>query len=274
MVASADPQQPAHTEASGGFLNGADPLESPVGLFLLQVVIIMATTRVLAAVLHRLKQPRVIAEILAGIILGPSGLGNIPGWLDHVFPKRSLPYLSLVANVGLVLYMYVVGLELNPTTLFHNAKHTLAISATGIVVPFLLGSAGSVVLYQHQRQRLEDEKAQGHDVKDVPFASFVLFTGLSMSITAFPVLGGCVGGCLKCFHQRVDIIRFIHKQTTQYFHSPHLDRPEPGRYGSGRADDRLGGHRRRRGLVPAHPGHLHSALHQHGHGALRLPGGA
>ena len=72
MVASADPQQPEHTEASGGFLNGADPLKSPVGLFLLQVVIIMATTRVLAAGLDRLKQPRVIAEILAGIILGRS----------------------------------------------------------------------------------------------------------------------------------------------------------------------------------------------------------
>lgn len=107
MVASADPQQPAHTKATGGFINGADPLDSPVGLFLLQVVIIMATTRVLALGLSYLKQPRVIAEILAGIILGPSGLGAIPGWLDHVFPKHSLPYLSLVANVGLVLYMYV-----------------------------------------------------------------------------------------------------------------------------------------------------------------------
>lgn len=70
MVASANPHQSAHTEATGGFINGADPLDSPVGLFLLQVVLIMATTRVLAAGLHRLKQPRVIAEILAGIILG------------------------------------------------------------------------------------------------------------------------------------------------------------------------------------------------------------
>ena len=83
----------------------------------------------------------------------------------------------------------MVGLELNPTALFHNAKHTLAISATGIVVPFLLGSAASVILYQNQQQRLEERKAQGDDVKDVPFASFLLFTGLSMSITAFPVLG-------------------------------------------------------------------------------------
>jgi hypothetical protein len=70
MVASADPEQEAEpTEATGGFINGADPLDSPVGLFLLQVVIIMATTRVLAAGLGYLKQPRVIAEILAGIIL-------------------------------------------------------------------------------------------------------------------------------------------------------------------------------------------------------------
>lgn len=128
MVAKAEPDQPL--EGTGGFINGADPLESPVGLFLLQVVVIMTTTRVLACGLGYLKQPRVIAEILAGIILGtcvgssvkryllathtfpdtitytgPSVFGHIPGWLDHVFPKRSLPYLSLVANVGLVLYM-------------------------------------------------------------------------------------------------------------------------------------------------------------------------
>lgn len=76
MVASADEEQPAHTEATGGFINGADPLDSPVGLFLLQVVIIMTTTRVLAAGLNYLKQPRVIAEILAGIVLGATWKGS------------------------------------------------------------------------------------------------------------------------------------------------------------------------------------------------------
>jgi len=103
-----------HSEVTGGVLAGANPLHSTVALFLLQVVIIMATTRILAYGLHYLKQPRVIAEILAGILLGPSGMGNIPGWLSNVFPDRSLPFLTLAANVGLILYMFLVGLELTP----------------------------------------------------------------------------------------------------------------------------------------------------------------
>lgn len=72
------------------------------------------------------------------------------------------------------------------------------------MVPFLLGCAGSVVLYQHMQQRMDEQRAQGHEVKDVPFASFLLFTGLSMSITAFPVLGAWawvdMGAVCTCGH--------------------------------------------------------------------------
>lgn len=102
------------TEVTGGVLSGADPLNSTIALFLLQVVIIMATTKLLAFGLSYLNQPRVIAEILAGILLGPSGMGNIPGWLRHVFPEHSLAFLTLVANIGLILYMFLMGLELTP----------------------------------------------------------------------------------------------------------------------------------------------------------------
>jgi Kef-type K+ transport system membrane component KefB len=117
--------------------------------------------------------------VLAGIILGPSVLGNIPGWIDHVFPPHSLPVLTLIANVGLILYMFLVGLELDPITLFSNAKNTLAISIMGIIFPFSLGALASFVLYQHRTEE------PGHHV---PFPSFLLFTGVAMSITAFPVL--------------------------------------------------------------------------------------
>lgn len=143
------------------------------------MVIIVFTTRVLSAALSYLNQPRVIAEVLAGILLGPSVLGYIPGWIDTLFPHESLPFLTLIANVGLILYMFLVGLELEPDTLLRNARHTVAISVTGIVVPFALGALGSFHLYKH---RQEDP------AHPVPFASFLLFTGLALSITAFPVL--------------------------------------------------------------------------------------
>lgn len=71
-------------------------------------------TRFLSLGTKFLKQPRVIMEVVGGILLGPSALGHIPGYLDTVFPKQSLGYLALVANLGLVLYLFLVGVELDP----------------------------------------------------------------------------------------------------------------------------------------------------------------
>jgi len=73
----------------------------------------MLTTQLLSLLLRKLHQPRVIAEVLGGILLGPTALGRIPGFTQHVFPPQSVPYLTLVANIGLVLFLFLVGLEID-----------------------------------------------------------------------------------------------------------------------------------------------------------------
>lgn len=120
-----------------------------------------------------MRQPRVIAEVISGICLGPSVLGRVPGFTDTIFPKQSIEPMKLVANVGLVLYMFLVGLELDPRSFFADMKKTAMISLAGMVIPFALGSAMSWGLYV----QLLDNSDQ------VPFTSFLLFTGVAMSIT-------------------------------------------------------------------------------------------
>ncbi|KAG8739813.1 K(+)/H(+) antiporter [Ceratobasidium sp. 428] len=93
-------------EQQGGLLNGNDPtevnLKDPIRLFIVQLGVIMLMTQLLALFLGRIRQPKVIAEVLGGIILGPTAMGRIPGFTEHVFPDQSRPFLALVANIGLV----------------------------------------------------------------------------------------------------------------------------------------------------------------------------
>lgn len=89
------------------------------------------TCRVLAILNKYIRQPRVIIEVVGGIILGPSVLGRIPGYMDTIFPASSLGYISLVANLGLVLYLFLVGVELDPETLQKNGKVAVAIALIG-----------------------------------------------------------------------------------------------------------------------------------------------
>ena len=123
-------------------------------------------------------QPPVIGEVIAGILLGPSLLGALwPAAGAFILPPSVAPSLGVVAQLGVILYMFLVGLELNPDRAARAASHaTVAISHASIVVPFVLGSALALYLYP----RFVDG--------DVPFTSFALFLGVAMSITAFPVL--------------------------------------------------------------------------------------
>ncbi|MDC3957610.1 cation:proton antiporter domain-containing protein [Polyangium jinanense] len=150
---------------------------NPLTLLILQMTVVVALSRLLGALLRRIGQPMVIAEITAGILLGPSLLGLVaPGVMDAVFPKSSMPVLGMLSQVGLVLFMFLIGLELDPKLLKNRGRASVVISHTSIVIPFALGALASSWL----RSRLSEP--------DVPFTSFALFMGVAMSITAFPVL--------------------------------------------------------------------------------------
>lgn len=149
----------------------------PLVLLCVQAVLVIATSRLLGVVLRRLGQPLVIAEVLAGIALGPSLLGLIsPDLLATFFPASSLGTLGVVSQLGLVFFMFLIGLELEPALLRGLGKSALAISNTSIALPFILGAGVAVWL------------APTLSTPAVPLASFVLFLGVAMSITAFPVL--------------------------------------------------------------------------------------
>jgi Kef-type K+ transport system membrane component KefB len=150
---------------------------SPLGSLMLQILTILVASRLCGMAFRRLGQPRVMGEILAGILLGPSLLKVLlPDVHAYLFPESSLPRLFFLSNIGLVLFMFTIGLELDLKSLRTRAKSAILISHMSIIVPFLLGAGLALFLY--------DELAP----HKFGFTSFALFMGISMSITAFPVL--------------------------------------------------------------------------------------
>jgi Kef-type K+ transport system membrane component KefB len=152
-------------------------LHGPLSLFIVQALLIIGTSRLIGLGARRMRQPMVIAEIVAGILLGPSLLGWVaPGLEAGIFPKESLSLLSMLSQVGLILFMFLVGLEFDAGMLRGRGHTSVVISHTSIIVPFALGAWIALYLYP----RLS--------ASTVPFSSFTLFMGAAMSITAFPVL--------------------------------------------------------------------------------------
>jgi len=149
----------------------------PLSLLILQSCVIIVAARIVGMIARRLGQPAVIAEVLAGIGLGPSLLGRVsPAAAAALFPKASLAGLSLLSQVGLVFFMFLIGLELDPKLLRGRGASSFAISASGIFVPFTLGALFALHIFASEAG------------PSVPKASFTLFMGIAMSITAFPVL--------------------------------------------------------------------------------------
>src|SRR5262245_34469625 len=152
-------------------------IHDPLARLVVQAMLIIALSRAVGLLARRLRQPMVIAEIVAGIALGPSLLGLVaPGFTAALFPKESMPLLSMLSQVGLILFMFLVGLEFDPKLLKGRGHTSILISHTSIVVPFGLGALLALYLYP----RLSEGS--------VSFTSFTLFMGVAMSVTAFPVL--------------------------------------------------------------------------------------
>jgi len=156
-------------------------LAHPVGLVLAQIVTILIVSRIFAFIFKKIHQPTVIGEIIAGIVLGPSLLGLLfPEFSSALFPENSLGNLSLLSQIGLILFMFMVGMELDIKVIQNKVKDAVVVSNAGILIPFTLGIALAYFIYENFAP------------KGVPFLSFGLFLGLAMSITAFPVLARIV----------------------------------------------------------------------------------
>ncbi|MBF0574717.1 cation:proton antiporter [Dysgonomonas sp. GY617] len=152
-------------------------LHHSIGLLLLQIITIIVVARVFGWIFQKMGQPMVIGEILAGIVLGPSLLGlYFPDVSSFLFPAESLGNLQILSQIGLILFMFVVGMELNLKVLRNKAHEAVVISHASIIVPFALGVGLAYFIYET------------HSPEHVEFASYALFIGISMSITAFPVL--------------------------------------------------------------------------------------
>ena len=144
---------------------------------LLALAVVIITARAVGAVFRYLNQPPVIGEVIGGILLGPSFLGHFaPEVTAFLLPQTTIPFLGIIAQLGVILYMFLVGLELDLKLIKRSGHATLAISHASIIVPFLLGSTLALFIYE----------SMSHS--GVPFTSFSLFLGVALSITAFPVL--------------------------------------------------------------------------------------
>jgi len=156
-------------------------LQHPLALLLAQIVTILVAARFFGLIFNSIGQPTVIGEIIAGIVLGPTVVGHyFPGFSESLFPSESLGNIQLLSQIGLILFMFIVGMELDLKILRNKANDAIVISGTSIIIPFTLGIGLAYFIY-------ETFAPMG-----VKFSSFSLFVGIAMSITAFPVLARIV----------------------------------------------------------------------------------
>lgn len=153
-----------------------------IKILIVQICVILSASYLVGWLLSKFRQPQVVGEMVAGVLLGPSLLGWVaPGLSAAIFPSSSLGSLHLLSQLGLLLFMFMVGLELDTKKLQQLGHIAVVISHTSIIVPFLSGALLAMYLYP----RVADSS--------LPFTGFVLFMGAAMSVTAFPVLARILG---------------------------------------------------------------------------------
>lgn len=156
-------------------------VQHPLAILLAQIVTIILVARLFGWICVKIKQPSVIGEMIAGIVLGPSLVGMyFPEFSAALFPMESLGNLQFLSQIGLILFMYIVGMEIDMKILRHKAHDAVVISHASIIMPFVMGLGLAYFLYH--------EFAPAN----IQFLSFGLFAGIAMSITAFPVLARIV----------------------------------------------------------------------------------
>jgi Kef-type K+ transport system membrane component KefB len=153
----------------------------PLAILLLQIIAIIITARIFGFICKKIRQPTVVGEMVAGIVLGPSIVGTyLPEASGFLFPKESIPNLQFLSQIGLILFMFIVGMELDMKFLKNKAHEAVVVSHASIIIPFALGMGLAYYVYL------------GFAPQNVKFLPFSLFMGIAMSITAFPVLARIV----------------------------------------------------------------------------------
>ncbi len=152
-------------------------LTEPLAVLLLQIIVIIFFARMFGFLFKKIGQPAVIGEIVAGIILGPSVFGAyFPEMTSFLFPAASLGTLSFISQIGLILFMFIIGMELDLKAIGKQAYGAVIISHASIIIPYTLGMGLAYFMYKE------------YAPANISFLSFALFMGIAMSITAFPVL--------------------------------------------------------------------------------------
>ncbi|XP_058111355.1 cation/H(+) antiporter 15-like [Magnolia sinica] len=160
---------------TNGIWQGENPLNYSLPLFMFQLIIIALTNRALFYILKPLRQPRVVSEIIGGVILGPSVMGKVPHFAEILFPLRSIKMLETTANMGLIFFLFLVGVEMDIEVLKRTKHKALVIAISGMIIPIAIGTSTSFFV-------------RSYVTNDIQNSAFLLFFGVILSVTAFPVL--------------------------------------------------------------------------------------
>src|SRR5213075_2402613 len=133
-----------------------------------QIALILALSRVLGWIVSRFGQPYVLGEMIAGVILGPSLLGwAAPQAFSHLFPADSVQILAILSHIGLIFFVFLMGLQLDPALLKAGQKSTISVGIATIAIPLVLGFLVTIPFYGSR---------------------IALFVAIALGVNAFPVL--------------------------------------------------------------------------------------